>query len=197
MEYQVMQQNALIAEMRTTSALRDRKIYLSDEVDRDSIFEVIYFMDRIRSIDDKEGLPISKRKPIEIICDSYGGSCYHGLTLISKIEEFKDLGYTIITTVSGVAMSMGAMILIVGSKRQAYRHARIMFHQPSSGTWGTLQQQEDDTDETKAIWKRMKDIIKKYTNFTEEKLEKMKREHKDLYLWGEEALKLKVIDSII
>lgn len=185
----------VIEEMKINSALRDRKIYFSGEVERDIVFKACYLLDRIVALDKKQNK--ETKEDIEIIIDSYGGYIYHGLELISKILQLRDMGYKIITTVSSVAMSMGFMILLVGSERRSYRHARIMCHQPSSATWGTLQGMEEDVEETKKLWIRMKELIIKYTDITDEQLEDIKSRKYDWYMWSDEALELGVIDKII
>lgn len=193
MEMIMQSQNSLITEMKINSALRDRRIYLSNEVDRDTIFEVLYFLDRLRDIDLKTG----KKLPIEIIIDSYGGIIYNGNSLVSKVEQLKDEGYHIITTVSGVAMSMGFMCLICGSERRAYRHATILAHQPSNWMGGTLQDLEDDVAETKRLWNLMKFMIIKYTIIPESKLDEIKEKKQDWILDSNLALSLNVIDKIL
>lgn len=189
----IIPKDRIIDEMIINSALRDRRIFLNEEVDRDSIFKVCYLLDRMVDIDKKEG----KKDDIEIVLDSYGGYIYHGLALISKIETLKDMGYKIITTVNSVAMSMGFMLLLVGSERRALKHSRIMCHQPSSATWGTLQDMEENVEETQKLWIRMKELIIKYTNITDGQLEDIKSRKYDWFMWSEEALKLNVIDQII
>lgn len=193
MEYQMKPQNGLLVEMKVNSALRDRRIYLSDEIDRDVIFECMYFMNRLRDLDRK----ISKRLPIELIINSYGGNIYDGNSLISLIEEFKKEGYEIITTVSGVSMSMGFMLGIVGSKRKSYKYSTFLCHQPSSGAIGVLQQLEDVVSETQRLWKLMKRIIIENTKITDEQLENIKETHKDWVITSEHALELGVIDIIL
>lgn len=183
----------LIQEMKINSALKNRRIYLSNEIDRDNIFEVIYFLDRLRDLDIKN----KTKENIEIILDSYGGIIYNGNSLVSKIEQLKDEGYKIITTVSGVAMSMGFIIGISSSCRQCYRHATFLLHQPSSGTWGTLKDIEDERDETNRLWEEMKSIVKKYTKITENELEIMKREKKDWIFNAEQALIYGIVDKIL
>ena len=180
-------------EMRLTSAIKHRRIFLSNEVDRESIFEVLYFLDRLYILDKKS----NTKEPIEIIINSYGGIIYHGLSLISKIEQLKNEGYTIITTVSGIAMSMGFMIALVGSIRQSYKYATFLCHQPSSSTWGTLQELEDGVDETKRLWNLMKKIIMENTNVSEKVLDDMKIMKQDWILSPKEALELKIIDKIL
>jgi ATP-dependent Clp protease protease subunit len=180
-------------EMKINSALRDRRIFINEEVDRNSMFKVCYLLDRLVELDKQDGI----KKDIEIILDSYGGYIYHGLALISKIQSLREIGYKIITTVNSVAMSMGFMILICGSERRALKHSRIMCHQPSSDSWGTLQDMEESVEETNALWNRMKKLIIKYTNITDEQLEDIKSRKFDWFMWSEEALKLNVIDKVI
>jgi ATP-dependent Clp protease protease subunit len=109
----------------------------------------------------------------------------------------REKGYKIITTVNSVAMSMGFMILICGSERRGLKHSRIMCHQPSSASWGTLQDMEESVEETIALWTRMKELIIKYTDITDAQLEDIKSRKFDWFMWSEEALKLKVIDKVI
>jgi ATP-dependent Clp protease, protease subunit len=189
----VFKQNMLINEMKISSALRQRKVHLSDEVYRDSIFEVEYLIDKLVKIDQMSGT----KEPINLVINSFGGEIYAGLTLISKIEELQDDGYEINTIISGCAMSMGSAISIIGTNRKAYRYSTIMIHQPSSSTFGCLKDQQEDIRETERMWELMKKIIKENSNITEEQLENIYQHKKDWYMNAEEALELGVIDEIM
>lgn len=192
-EFFDMKSNVLTMEMKVSSALKQRRIFLSNEIDRDSLFEVSYFLYKLQDIDKRTG----KKEPIEIVICSYGGYIYDGSLLVSQIEQMKDDGYEIVTTTSGYGMSMAFIIGLVGSKRQAYRYCRFMCHQPSSGNYGTLQQQENDLEETKFLWNQMKDIIIKNSKITDEQLEECKKLNKDWYLSPTQALELGIIDVIL
>jgi ATP-dependent Clp protease protease subunit len=72
-----------------------------------------------------------------------------------------------------------------------------MCHQPSSASWGTLQDMEESLEETIALWDRMIGLITKYTNITEEQLQDIKSRKYDWFMWSEEALEFGVIDQII
>lgn len=182
-----------IEEIKLRSALRDRRVFVNGTIDEDSMFKTCYLLDRIVALDEMNGT----KEDIEIIIDSYGGYIYHGLSLISKIEALKDSGYKVVTTANSIAMSMGFMILLVGSKRRALRYSRIMCHQPSSSCWNSLQEMEEGVEETQALWQKMKELIIDNTNITEEQLDDIKARKYDWYFWADEALELGVIDAIL
>lgn len=186
-------QDGVIEEIKLVSALRDRKIYFNEEVTRESVFKVLHLIDRIVNIDKKEGT----KEDIEIILDCEGGTIYFGLMLVSRILELRKENYNINITVRSIAMSMGAIFLVCGSSRGAYKYATIMIHQPNSDAWGRLQDMEDDVEETNRLWGILKEIITTHTNITDKTLDRIKREKKDWFLSPEEALKLNIIDHII
>jgi ATP-dependent protease ClpP protease subunit len=190
--------NRIIDEMIVNSAIRDRKIHINDVIDKDSVFKALYWLDRIVSIDDKEDIEMACRKPIELIISSRGGFIEQGLALVSKIESLKKLGYTIITTISGYAYSMGAIISIVGSKRQAYKYSRIMFHTLSAGTIDDLEHMERDVEDMQIVWKRIKEIIVSNTKISSETLDYYKERRKDMFLWSDsDGLNMGCVDFII
>lgn len=190
---EIMYHDRFLDEMKMNAAMRDRRIFVNEEINENSMFKACYLLDRLVQLDKVEGT----KKDIEIILDSYGGYIYHGLALISKIESLREKGYKIITTVNSVAMSMGFMILLCGSERRGLKHSRIMCHQPSSASWGSLQDMEESVEETQALWTRMKELIIKYTHITDSQLEDIKSRKFDWFMWSDEALKLGVIDKII
>jgi len=189
----VQMQDIIIQKMTINSPMRDRRIFLNDTIDSDSIFKANYWLDRLMSIDLKTG----KKPDIEIVIDSYGGSVYSGLSIVSKIESMIKKGYNIITTVQSVAMSMGFIILIAGSTRRAYKYSRIMHHPMSSGTYGTLQDMIEDIEEAKALDKMMDEMVVSKTNILQEKLDEINKCKQNWFFSGEEALKLNVIDELL
>lgn len=192
-EFIDMKSNALAMEMRVSSALKQRRIFLSDEISRDSLFEVSYFLYKLQDLDKKTGT----KDDIEIIINSYGGSAYDYSMIVSQIEQMKDEGYTIITTSSGYIMSAAVPIALCGTIRQAYRRTRCMVHTLNSGSWGTLQQIENDVEEMNCLWEQYKDIIKKYSKITDEQLEYYKERSKDWFIPTSEAYELGMVDKIL
>lgn len=116
---------------------KNRKLYFSDKVDAKTMKELIQGIDEINDHDDVISQHIKMtykldyvREPIEIYIDSPGGYVYNLWGLIGVIEKSKAPIHTIAT---GMAMSCGAILLLAGEKRYAYRHATVMIHSAAQG----------------------------------------------------------------
>jgi ATP-dependent protease ClpP protease subunit len=72
-----------------------------------------------------------------------------------------------------------------------------MYHQVSSGAWGTVKEMEESLVEVKRLQEMIEEITLENTNFTKKKLEKIYTSKKDLWLNSDQALKLGVIDEIV
>ena len=189
----IKENNGVLMQMKANMALNQRKIFLYDGVDEDSIFECIYYLYRIIDIDEKLG----EKRPVYIMVNSNGGNVYDCLTLISLIEKMKEDGYEIITVNMGRAFSAGFMISIVGSKRLAYRYSDYMVHDVSSFSYGKLQTMREDIEETERLRDKLYSIIVRYTNITREELEEWHIKKLDKFFNSEEALSLNIVDQVI
>lgn len=180
-------------EMEVAYVTKFRTIPLYDEVTRESIFKCLYWLEKLVTLDKKEGV----KRPITLQIDSYGGYCYHGLSLISRIESLIDDGYEIIGVCAGVAMSMGSAILNACSVRKMYRYGTILIHQVSSGSHGEIKKMEEELEESKRLWTVLKDLYLKRTNISEDKLDEVYRCKLDWVLDSKQALELGVVDEVI
>ena len=74
-------------------------------------------------------------KDISIYLNSPGGSVYAGLGIYDTMQF---IGSDVATICTGMAASMGAVLLVAGTKgkRSALRHSRVMIHQPMGGAQG-------------------------------------------------------------
>ena len=105
--------------------------------------------------------------------------------------------YCVETIGIGLQASMGAMLLSSGTKgkRFALPNARIMIHQPSSGTEGKITDQEIALKEGIYLKKVLIDMMAKNTGKTAAQIEKdMDR---DNWMSAEEAKKYGLIDEVI
>lgn len=185
----------IVEEMKVTSALKYRTIYMCEDVMEDSIFKLNYYLDRIVRLDKRSGT----KEPVTIIVSSIGGDVCECLSTISRMERMQEDGYIIKTIIDAKAMSCGSFISQCGSKgyRYANRYATLLYHQVFSGAMGTLAELNVNIKETERLWELMKTITIKHTNVTEEWMDNLRTYNKDLYLTPQEALELGIIDEII
>jgi ATP-dependent protease ClpP protease subunit len=94
-------------------------------------------------------------------------------------------------------MSAGFMILIHGHKRFAYEHATPMYHQVSTGFWGTVQDLEEEYKETKRLQKKFEKLTLEKTKISKEKLKEILKTKHDWFMNADEAFKNGVVDEII
>jgi len=186
----VEQKNPMIYEMKLSSVIKDRRIWICDDVDDNSMFEALFMLQKLERIDKVSGM----KPTIEIMVNTYGGVITSGLALCSKMAEMIENGYEIITT-NLRSYSMGAMILIMGTKRQSYRYGDIMFHELLGGTGGNLTMMNRDLDQSNRTMKKLIDIIEEKTDIPREKMEKIGTFN--WFLEPDEALKYGVIDVIL
>lgn len=177
-----------------------RNLYFSDGVNLESIQKLTEAIVEINDDDEhlKKLFQVYNLKyepePIKIYIDSFGGSVYQILGLVSVIETSKVPIHTIST---GVAMSAGLIMLISGHKRFAHKYSTQLYHQVSSITWGKLEFMKDELKEFKRLQKMLDDIIIRKTKLTKKKLKEINTLQKDWYLTAEESLQFGIIDEII
>lgn len=190
---QVKYYNPSLEEMKIKCA-NNRRIIFNTEVDRDEIFKVVYYLDKLVQMDKKLGT----KEPIEILIDSYGGEAYSILTLCGKLDTLKRNGYIIKTTLTGVAMSAGSILLVMGTKghRKAWKYGTCMIHNVLNGFWGELQSLRDNMKETERLWNVLCDIYKENTNLTQEMLDDIVNRRHDWFIDSEKCLELGIVDII-
>lgn len=134
-----------------------------------------------------------KSKVIKIYINSPGGEVYSAFGLYDVIQKLIEQGYIIETRVMGLAASAAAFLLLSGSKghRFASPHSRIMIHQPSSGTYGTVTDMKIDLEESLAVKKELTEIINKHCG--RDLSEEMER---DKWLSAKDAKELGLIDEV-
>lgn len=133
-------------------------------------------------------------KEISIYINSPGGSVYDGLSVIDTIELIKSPVSTICT---GMAASMGAMLLVSGEKgkRMALPHSRVMIHQPLGGCRG---QASDIEIEATEIRKIKDELYKILSDRTGQPLDKIwKDADRDYWMTASEAKDYGMIDQVL
>lgn len=106
--------------------MMDRQIFLGTAIDADVANIVNAQLLYLDSVSDED---------ITLLINSPGGVCYDGLSIIDTMDYIVP---EITTICTGMAASMGAVILSCGEKgkRFALPHSRVMIHQPLGGAEG-------------------------------------------------------------
>jgi ATP-dependent protease ClpP protease subunit len=191
---EIAYQDHILNEMKLKSALNSRKIIFEGEVCSSNVLQAVYLLDKLVALDKRTGT----KEDITILIHSFGGSILEGNYLISKLIELREkLNYNIIGIVGGYGMSMGFQTLQACSIRKCYSTSRLLFHQPSSYSYGDLESMERDNEEVNYLWEMSKSLVKARTLLTDKMMETWKKERRDKYFSNEELIKYNIVDEII
>ena len=130
---------------------------------------------------------------IKLYINSPGGSVYDGLAIYDTMNFIKP---DVQTIGIGLQASMGAFLLSAGAKgkRAILPNARVMIHQPSSGTRGKITDQEIDLKEGLLLKEKLAQILAENSG---QKLEKLKNDmERDYWMSAEEAVEYGLIISV-
>ena len=166
--------------------LKERVVFLGDEVTEQTANIVIAQLLHLAYEDPK--------KDIKLYINSPGGSVYDGLAIIDTMNYIQP---DVQTIGIGLQASMGAMLLACGTKgkRFALPNARIMIHQPSSGTQGKITDQEIALREGVYLKKVLAQMMAERTGQSYEKV--VKDMDRDNWMSAEEAQKYGIVDEVI
>ena len=133
-------------------------------------------------------------KDIQIYLNSPGGSVYAGLGIYDTMQYISSDVATICT---GMAASMGAILLCAGKKgkRYALPHSRVMIHQPMGGAEGQASDIEITTRQILALRKELYEIIASHSGNPYEKIEK--DSDRDYWMTADEAKEYGMIDQVL
>jgi ATP-dependent Clp protease protease subunit len=133
-------------------------------------------------------------KDIQIYFNTPGGGVNAGLGIYDTMQW---ISADIATICTGMAASMGAVLLTAGKKgkRSALKHSRIMIHQPMGGAEGVASDIEITVREIVKLKKELYEIIALHSGNTVEKVEK--DSDRDYWMTSQEAKDYGMIDEIL
>lgn len=133
-------------------------------------------------------------KDIQIYFNTPGGSVHAGLGIYDTMQYISP---DIATICTGMAASMGAVLLTAGTKgkRSALKHSRVMIHQPMGGAQGQASDIEITAREILKLKKELYDIIAKHAGKTYQQVET--DADRDYWMTSEEAKAYGMIDEIL
>ncbi len=137
---------------------------------------------------------VDASKDIQIYLNTPGGGVYAGLGIYDTMQYIRPDVATICT---GVAASMGAVLLCAGEKgkRTALPHSRILIHQPMGGAQGQASDIEITAREIQKLKKELYEIIAKHSSQTYKKI--WKDGDRDFWMTAAEAKDYGMIDEVL
>jgi ATP-dependent Clp protease protease subunit len=166
--------------------MKDRLIWLAGPVDDNMSTIVQAQLMYLNSVDPKAAITLH--------IDSPGGSVKSGLSMIDVMHYIDNDIHTVNT---GMAASMGAVLLGAGTKgkRSSLRFSRTMIHQSSGGAGGNIQ----DARISFNIWEKYNstlfDLLGDFCDKDPKQV--MEDASRDNWLSAEEALAYGIIDEVI
>lgn len=166
--------------------LKERIVFLGEEVNEHTANIVVAQLLYLAYEDPK--------KDISFYINSPGGSVTDGLAIYDTMQFIKP---DVATYGIGLQASMGAFLLSSGAKgkRHLLPNARVMIHQPSSGTQGKITDQEISLREALRLKELLSEIIAKNTG---QKVAKVKSDmERDFWMNANEAKDYGIVDQVI
>lgn len=166
--------------------LNERIIFLGEEVNEHTANSVVAQLLHLAYVD--PGADIS------LYINSPGGSVYDGMAIYDTMNFIKP---DVATYGIGLQASMGAFLLSSGTKGKRFclPHAKVMIHQPSSGTRGKVTDMEIDLKETLEVKEMLAKIMAKNTG---QKLSKVKADmERDYWMSPQEAVRYGLVDKVL
>jgi ATP-dependent Clp protease, protease subunit len=134
------------------------------------------------------------KRDIQMFINSPGGSVISGLGIYDTMQYVSPEIGTICT---GLAASMGAVLLAAGTKgkRTCLPHSRVMIHQPSGGMQGQFSDMEISYNLIRNMRNELYDIMAKHTGKTFETIEK--DSDRDNWMTALEAKEYGLLDEVL
>jgi ATP-dependent Clp protease, protease subunit len=166
--------------------LRERVVFLGTEID-DQVANLVVAQLLHLEAEDPE-------KDIQLYINCPGGIVYSGLAIYDTMRFIKP---DVATTVCGIAMSMGSLILAGGApgKRAALPNSRILIHQPTGGYQGQSTDIQIHAQETLALRRRIEEIYAAHTGRSAEEISDALE--RDRFFTPEQAHEYGLVDLVM
>ena len=137
---------------------------------------------------------VDPTRDVYMYINSPGGSVTAGLGIYDTMQY---IGPDVATICTGMAASMGAVLLSAGQKgkRTCLPHSRVMIHQPLGGAQGQTSDIEISYRLIKQFQKELYVILANHTGQTYEKIEKDC--DRDYWMRSEEAKEYGIVDEVL
>ena len=93
--------------------------------------------------------------------NSFGGSVFSAFSVIDTIKNMK---VPVVSIIEGAAASAATLISVMCDYRIIYKTSYMLIHQLSSGSWGKMNELEEEMENLKELMNSIKTIYKENTN---------------------------------
>ena len=183
--YIIEERKLNVATMDVFSRLMmDRIIFIGTSIDDDVANVIQAQLLYLQSLDDKADISLYLNTP--------GGIVSAGLGIYDTMQIISPKVNTICT---GLAASMGSILLAAGEKRSILPHARVMIHQPLGGVTGQASDILLDAEEIRKCRDELCSILAEHTKQSFDKVfQDMDRDH---WFTAQEAVDYGLVDKIL
>ena len=183
--YIIEERKLNVATMDVFSRLMmDRIIFIGTSIDDDVANVIQAQLLYLQSLDDKADISLYLNTP--------GGIVSAGLGIYDTMQIISPKVNTICT---GLAASMGSILLSAGEKRSILPHARVMIHQPLGGVTGQASDIIIEAEEIRKCRDELCNILAEHTKQPFDKIfQDMDRDH---WFTAQEAVDYGLVDKIL
>ena len=183
--YIIEERKLNVATMDVFSRLMmDRIIFIGTEIDDDVANIVQAQLLYLASLDDKADISLYLNTPGGLV--SAGLGIYDTMHLISP---------NVNTICTGLAASMGSILLVAGKERSILPHAKVMIHQPLGGVTGQASDIIIEAEEIRKCRDELCNILSEHTKQPFDKVfQDMDRNH---WFTAQEAVDYGLVDKIL
>lgn len=166
--------------------LKERILFIGSAID-DGISNLIIAQLLFLESEDPEA-------DIHLYINSPGGSVSAGLGIYDMMQYIRP---NICTYCTGLAASMGAVLLAAGTKGKRYSlpHSQIMIHQPLGGVQGQAADIAIQAKQILLLKEKLNHILVRHTQQPYEKIEK--DTDRDRYMSADEAKEYGIVDNVV
>lgn len=187
---EILKNNGTIDEILWMKELKNRRLYLYDDIDQVSVGDPVKRIFQYNM--DDAGIQPEERDPIIIYIASRGGEVYPGFELIDAIQTSTTPVYTVNV---GYEYSMSFLIGLAGHKRFAMPNATFLMHDGNNMVFDSGSKAQDTMEFHRRLDERIKAYVISHTKITEKEYEDKQRF--EWYMFAEEAKELGVTDAIV
>lgn len=183
--YIIEERKLNVASMDVFSRLMmDRIIFVGTQIDDDVANVIQAQLLYLQSLDDKADISLYLNTP--------GGIVSAGLGIYDTMQLIRPNVNTICT---GLAASMGSILLVAGKERSILPHAKVMIHQPLGGAMGQASDILIEAEEIRKCRDELCNILSEHTKQSFDKVfQDMDRNH---WFTAQEAIDYGLVDKIL